>query len=216
MDFVLKDIFDIRGNLIVNKGTPIDDALLRKLKKHQIERLEVGTVDTAKIAEPVERLMNKIDVKSRMVEYLDMLEPNKYNFGLYTATVTNMLGGWLGLDEKSLKEATNYGMMKSTGLNQKMEFDEEKYQSLVDISESYVNRIQNKGENALQALNHMWENQLTSLDPGLLLLLIRRFSTMLIGSEIEIDNERYKLIYISPTDLMHPIVQKDDGEVKVI
>ena len=216
MDFVLKDIFDIRGNLIVNKGTPIDDALLRKLKKHQIERLEVGTVDVAKIAEPVERLMSKIDVKSRMVEYLDMLEPNRYNFGLYTATVTNMLGGWLGLDENSLKEATNYGMMKSTGLNQEMDFDEEKYDGLVEISESYVDRIQNKGDNALQALNYMWENQLTSLDPGLLLLLIGRFSTMLVGSEIEIDNERYKLIYVSPTDLMHPIVQKDDGEVKVI
>lgn len=216
MDFILKDIYDIRGTLVVNKGTPIDDALINKLKKHRIARLEVGTVDVAQISEPVEKLMEKIDVKSKMVEYLDKLEPNDYNYGIYTATVTNMLGGWLGLDEKSLKDATNLGMMRSTGLNSETDFDESMYEGLVNIAESYVDRIQRKGENALQALNHMWENQLTELDPGLLLLLIRRFSTMLVGSQIELNGKNYKLLYISPTDLMHPIVQEDDGGVKVI
>lgn len=216
MDFVLKDIFDIRGNLIVNKGTPIDDSLLRKLKNHQIERLEIGTIDVTKIAEPVEKFMEKIEIKSRMIEYLNLLEPNMYNYGLYTATVTNMLGGWLGLDEESLHDATNYGMLKSTGLNVDTSFESEKYESLVEIAQSYVDRIQKKGENALQALDYLWKYELTTLDPGLLLLLLKRFSTMLVGSEIQIGNDRYKLIYISPTDLMHPIVQKDDGEVKII
>ena len=216
MDFVLKDIFDIRGNLIINKGTPINDDLIRRLKKHDITRLEIGTIDVAKIADPVADIIKEKDVKSDMVEYLNTLEPTAYNYSLYTATLTHMLGEWIGLDETNLKNATNFGMMKASGLETETDFDGANYESIAEVAESYVKKITREGNSVFLALQRMWEEDLSKLDTGLVVLFVKRFCTMLLGSDVFIDGEKYKLIYLSPTDLTHPIVQKENGEVCVI
>lgn len=216
MDFILKDIYDIRGNLIVNRGTPINDELLRKLKKHEITRLEVGTIDVAKIADPVERIMSRSEAKSDMIEYLNTLEPTAYNHAIYTATLTNILGEWIGLDEKNLKNATNFGMMKSAGLETETDFDGANFETLVEVAESYVTKLNRDGDNVFLALHKMWSEELSVLDPGLVSLFVKRMCTMLLNSEVMIDGQKYRLIYISPTDLLHPIVQKESGEVAII
>ncbi|MDO5041864.1 MAG: hypothetical protein Q4D95_07230 [Peptoniphilus sp.] len=216
MDFILKDIYDIHGNLIVNRGTPINDDLLRKLNKHEITRLELGTIDVAKIADPVERIIKNSPVKSDMVEYLNSLEPTAYNYSLYTATLTNMIGEWVGLDEQQLKDATNYGMMMSSGLVTEGDTAGDDYKTLIEVAESYVKKVTRDGDNPFKALNRMWVEDLTKLDTGIVFLFIKRFCTMLLNSEVILNGEKYKLIYLSPTDLAHPILQKESGEVKIM
>lgn len=41
MDFIMKDIYNDRGTLVVKKGVPIDDILLVRLRSHGIKRIGV-------------------------------------------------------------------------------------------------------------------------------------------------------------------------------
>lgn len=207
MDFIMKDIYNDRGTLVVKKGAPIDDILLVRLRSHGIKRLAFDEINTASVAEPIAELVKNYEVKSDLMRYLDMLPSTMYNQSKYTSVVARIIGEWLKLPTDKLDDLSVLAMFYKTGIEVDLNKDPKEFEGIMEVAYVYSTFRNRNKVNVLVALDKMRTEHITELDQKVLLTFLDKMADTLKGSVIDIKDKQYKIVYLQPTDFLHPLIQ---------
>lgn len=207
MDFIMKDIYNDKGTLVVKKGAVIDDILLVRLRSHGIKRLAYDEINSASVAEPISQLVHNYEVKSDLMQYLDLLPSTMYNQAKYTSAVARILGEWLGLEQSQLDDLTVLAMFHKTGIEIDLQKDPKPYEAIMEVAYTYSTFRNRDRINVLIALDKMRKEYIALLNQKILLTFLKKMSDTLKGSVIEINNKKYKIVYLQPNDFVHPLIE---------
>lgn len=211
MEFITKDIYNQQGVLVVKKGAPVDEVLLIRLRAHGIQKLDFNEINVSSITDPIVETVRNLKFKSDILSMFDGLPPTMFNRAKQNAVISRFLAEWLGYKGEELDTITALAMFFGTGIDIDLKIDPTPYQGLLEVAFTYSNMRAHENRNVLDAIYQMQTKYLTELDVGILWTFIDRFADLLVGSVITLRGKQYKIIYVFPTDIAHPLIQELDS-----
>lgn len=208
MEFITKDVYNQQGVLVVKKGAPVDEVLLIRLRAHGVQRLDFSEINVSSVTDPVVDMIHEMKFKSDIFSMFDKLPPTMFNRAKQNAVVSRFLAEWLGYHGEELDVITVFATFFGTGIDVDLKVDPTPYQGLLQVAFTYSNMRTHENRNVLDTLYQMQTRYLTELDVGILWTFIDRFADLLVGSVITLRGKQYKIIYVFPTDITHPLIQE--------
>lgn len=212
MEFITKDVYNQQGVLVVKKGAPVDEVLLIRLRAHGVHRLDFSEINVSSITDPVVTMIEEMKFKSDIFSMFDQLPPTMFNRAKQNAVVSRFLAEWLGYGGDELDSITVFATFFGTGIDVDLKIDPAPYRGLLEVAFTYSNMRTHEKRNVLDTLHQMQTRYLTELDVGILWTFIHRFADLLVGSVITLRDKQYRIIYVFPTDITHPLIREQNSD----